>query len=537
MNPNPFDELVAHAHDTHVVVVGGGIGGLVAALECAKIGMRVTVVEASDRLGGLVRSAEVAGLTRRRRRRELRHARRARPRASSRSSDSATTSSRRSPAARGSPGCRAAAPLPKGGLLGIPENPFADDVRRDHRLERRVARVRSTGCGPSLTIGKERSLGRLVRIAHGRPGARPPRRAGDLGRVLGRPRRHRRRARGTRAQRRAHARRLALRRRRAARARSRGRGARERGRGHRRRDVAARRRARGAARRARRRDPPRDARSRRSSPRRRRRADAGAAGWTVRTADGELRADQVDRRDVRVGRARAARGAHRRRRTPIAPLRACTSSRSWSTLPTSTPRRAAPGCSRCPAATRAKALTHATAKWPWLRRGRAARSIRTVTSSASRSAPSPSRPPPRASTSPPRPRSRSPRRPRCSASPLDAGAGGRQRHRALRADAAGRRDRAAGCRGRRPRRGSPPRSGIVAVGAWLSGTGLAQVVPDARAQAEIAPPRGAVRVGARARTERSRGAGIAASASALSRVDAGIGIRVYPGTRPPAQRA
>jgi oxygen-dependent protoporphyrinogen oxidase len=27
--------------------------------------------------------------------------------------------------------------------------------------------------------------------------------------------------------------------------------------------------------------------------------------------------------------------------------------------------------------------------------------------------------------------------------------------------------------------------GIVAVGAWLSGTGLAQVVPDARAQAEI----------------------------------------------------
>jgi oxygen-dependent protoporphyrinogen oxidase len=27
--------------------------------------------------------------------------------------------------------------------------------------------------------------------------------------------------------------------------------------------------------------------------------------------------------------------------------------------------------------------------------------------------------------------------------------------------------------------------GIVAVGAWLSGTGLAQVVPDARAQADV----------------------------------------------------
>ena len=62
-DPIPFDDLVAHAHDAHVVVVGGGIGGLVAALECAKIGMQVTVLEASDRLGGLVRSADVAGLT------------------------------------------------------------------------------------------------------------------------------------------------------------------------------------------------------------------------------------------------------------------------------------------------------------------------------------------------------------------------------------------------------------------------------------------------------------------------------------------
>ena len=32
---------------------------------------------------------------------------------------------------------------------------------------------------------------------------------------------------------------------------------------------------------------------------------------------------------------------------------------------------------------------------------------------------------------------------------------------------------------------SPAARGIVAVGAWLSGTGLAQVVPDARAQAEV----------------------------------------------------
>ena len=62
-SPASFEDLVAHAHRAHVVVIGGGIGGLVAALECAKVGIRVTVLEASDRLGGLVRSADVAGMT------------------------------------------------------------------------------------------------------------------------------------------------------------------------------------------------------------------------------------------------------------------------------------------------------------------------------------------------------------------------------------------------------------------------------------------------------------------------------------------
>ncbi|QPE04364.1 FAD-dependent oxidoreductase [Microbacterium schleiferi] len=61
MAESAFEKLVAHARSEHVVVVGGGISGLVAALDCAKIGMRVTVLEASDRLGGAVAAAEVAG--------------------------------------------------------------------------------------------------------------------------------------------------------------------------------------------------------------------------------------------------------------------------------------------------------------------------------------------------------------------------------------------------------------------------------------------------------------------------------------------
>ena len=57
-----LDSIAEHAHETRVVVVGGGVAGLVAALQCAKVGMQVTVLEASDRLGGVVRETEVAGL-------------------------------------------------------------------------------------------------------------------------------------------------------------------------------------------------------------------------------------------------------------------------------------------------------------------------------------------------------------------------------------------------------------------------------------------------------------------------------------------
>ena len=164
-DPELLDDLVTHARDTHVVVVGGGIGGLVAALDCAKIGMRVTVLEAADRLGGLVRSARIAGLvvdvgaesfaTRGGHVRTLVDE-------VGLGGDVVTPE----PGGAWLAGMPGAAPLPKGGLLGIPESPFADDVRRiigwGGAWRAYLDRLR-----PPLTIGTERSLGRLVRSRMG----------------------------------------------------------------------------------------------------------------------------------------------------------------------------------------------------------------------------------------------------------------------------------------------------------------------------------------------------------------------------------
>jgi len=158
----PLQELVAHARDTRVVVVGGGIAGLVAAWECAKVGMAVTVVEASSRLGGVIGTAEASGL---------------------RLDVGATCWSTRGGAVRrlvddvlpdavvvrprddtawiaGLPK-GAAAPLPPETLLGIPANPWDEHVRRiigwGGTWRAYLDRLR-----PPLTIGSERSLGRLV---------------------------------------------------------------------------------------------------------------------------------------------------------------------------------------------------------------------------------------------------------------------------------------------------------------------------------------------------------------------------------------
>jgi oxygen-dependent protoporphyrinogen oxidase len=165
--PEPLDELVAHARQTRVVVIGGGIAGLVAAWECAKVGMSVTVVEASDRLGGVIGAADIGGL---------------------RLETGVTCWSTRGGVVRGlveemMPDAvivrprddqewiaglpkGGAAPLPREQVLSIPANPWDESVRRiigwGGAWRAYVDRLR-----PPLTIGSQRSLGRLVRSRMG----------------------------------------------------------------------------------------------------------------------------------------------------------------------------------------------------------------------------------------------------------------------------------------------------------------------------------------------------------------------------------
>ncbi|WOF23386.1 FAD-dependent oxidoreductase [Microbacterium betulae] len=160
-----LEDLYALANDQHVVVVGAGVGGLVAAFECAKVGMRVTVLEAAERAGGVVRSDEVAGL-----RLDLGaesfatrggHVRALVEEIGLADDVVAPGTGAGGAWVAGVPGI-GAAPLPAGGVLGIPASPFAEDVRRiigwGGAWRAYLDRVK-----PVLTIGHEHSLGRLVR--------------------------------------------------------------------------------------------------------------------------------------------------------------------------------------------------------------------------------------------------------------------------------------------------------------------------------------------------------------------------------------
>ncbi len=158
---HPVD-IAARAAEQHVVVIGGGIGGLVAARECAKVGMRVTLLEAEEQLGGSIRTAELDGIivdagaesfaTRGGHVRALVD--------ELGLSDAVVPPEGGGAWLSGIPGAPDA-PLPKGGLLGIPANPFQEDVRAIIGW-RGVWRAYLDRLRPPLTIGHQQSLGRLV---------------------------------------------------------------------------------------------------------------------------------------------------------------------------------------------------------------------------------------------------------------------------------------------------------------------------------------------------------------------------------------
>ncbi len=159
----PLEGLAARARETHVVVVGGGVAGLVAALELAKVGMRVTVLEAEQRPGGVLRTADVAGVTL-----DVGAESFATRGGHVRAlvdelglGDAVVAPNPAGAWVAGIPGV-GAAPLPGGGILGIPANPWDPAVRRIIGV-RGTWRAYLDRLRPPLTIGHDRSLGHLVR--------------------------------------------------------------------------------------------------------------------------------------------------------------------------------------------------------------------------------------------------------------------------------------------------------------------------------------------------------------------------------------
>ena len=154
-------DLIAHAREAHVVVIGGGVAGAVVALDCAKVGMDVTVLEAADRLGGVLAGADLDGWR----------------------VDGPTDSfAADAPALSGlltelgladlvrpvEPATRwiGTAPLPGDAVLGIPANPWDPAVRALIGW-RGTWRAYLDRLRPPLTIGHERRLGALVRSRMG----------------------------------------------------------------------------------------------------------------------------------------------------------------------------------------------------------------------------------------------------------------------------------------------------------------------------------------------------------------------------------
>lgn len=166
-------ELATRAGKTRVAVVGGGIAGLVAAWDCARIGMPVTLFDADERLGGSIQTAMLDGIP-------LDLVADALPLGATPLAallEDLGLSDRLDPAA--TEGVAIAVPAPTDGrpdavrvvtmpenLAGIPANPWGDPVRRLVG-GRGVWRAYLDRLRPPLTIGRQRSLGELVRVRMG----------------------------------------------------------------------------------------------------------------------------------------------------------------------------------------------------------------------------------------------------------------------------------------------------------------------------------------------------------------------------------
>ncbi|TFD64194.1 protoporphyrinogen/coproporphyrinogen oxidase [Cryobacterium ruanii] len=172
-----------------VLVIGGGVAGLVAARECAQVGLSVTIIEATDAVGGpvaghvldglsldsgtesfAVRGGTVAafiedlGLT----------DQVVAPNAAGawlhlpvlHPGSSSRARAKRIAAGLALPGpstdTSMSVPLPMAGVLGIPGSPLADDVRRVIGWKGAL-RAYLDRLMPVLTIGREHSLGELVK--------------------------------------------------------------------------------------------------------------------------------------------------------------------------------------------------------------------------------------------------------------------------------------------------------------------------------------------------------------------------------------